>query len=106
MEWLLRPYGRAMDAPRGGTSSLAGPVAVRAGWRGLAHPGHTREPKVEPCRIGFITALRYIVDELLWSSSSTASGAISDKLRAMRQNIRRFVLPLAVPSEDSHAPYA
>ncbi|MDN6888061.1 transposase, partial [Variovorax sp. CAN2819] len=49
--------------------------------------------KLEPCRISFITALRYIVDEWLWSSSSTAPGAIPAKLRAMRQNIRRFVLP-------------
>lgn len=51
------------------------------------------EAKVEPCRISFITALRYIVDEWLWSSTSTAPGAIPAKLRAMRQNIRRFVLP-------------
>ena len=51
------------------------------------------EAKVEPCRISFVTALRYIIDEWLWSSSSTAPGAIPAKLRAMRQNIRRFVLP-------------
>lgn len=42
------------------------------------------EAKLEPCRISFITALRYIVDEWLWSSSSTAPGAIPAKLRAMR----------------------
>ncbi|SFU93861.1 Transposase DDE domain-containing protein, partial [Paenacidovorax caeni] len=51
------------------------------------------EAKVQPCRISFITALRYIVDEWLWSSSSRTPGAIPGKLKAMRQNIRRFVLP-------------
>jgi hypothetical protein len=51
------------------------------------------EAKVEPCRISFITALRYIIDEWLWSSTSTAPGAIPGKLRAMRRNIRRFILP-------------
>ena len=51
------------------------------------------EAKVEPCRISFITALRYIIDEWLWSSTSTTPGAIPAKLQAMRQNIRRFVLP-------------
>ena len=51
------------------------------------------EAKVEPCRVSFITALRYIVDQWLWRSTSTTPGAIPAKLRAMRQNIRRFVLP-------------
>ncbi len=51
------------------------------------------EAKVQPCRISFMTALRYIVDEWLWSSSSRAPGAIPGELKAMRQNIRRFVLP-------------
>lgn len=52
-----------------------------------------QEAKVHPCRISFITALRYIVDEWLWSSTSTAPGAIPAKLKTMRQNIKRFVLP-------------
>ena len=51
------------------------------------------EAKVQPCRISFITALRYIVDEWLWSSGSHTPGAIPAKLAAMRKNIRRFVLP-------------
>jgi hypothetical protein len=51
------------------------------------------EAEVEPCRISFITALRYIVDEWLWSSSCRTPGSIPAKLRAMRQNIRRYVLP-------------
>lgn len=52
-----------------------------------------QEAEVHPCRVSFITALRYIVDEWLWSSTSTAPGAIAAKLKAMRQNIRRFILP-------------
>lgn len=51
------------------------------------------EAKVQPCRISFITALRYIVDEWLWSSSCRTPGSIPAKLKAMRQNIRRYVLP-------------
>jgi hypothetical protein len=51
------------------------------------------EAKVEPCRISFITALRYIVDEWLWSSSCRTPGSIPAKLKNMRQNIRRYVLP-------------
>ena len=51
------------------------------------------EAKVEPSRISFITALRYIVDEWLWSSSCRTPGSIPTKLSAMRNNIRRFVLP-------------
>ncbi|MGV2528042.1 UNVERIFIED_CONTAM: transposase, partial [Bacillus thuringiensis] len=51
------------------------------------------EAKVQPCRISFITALRYIVDEWLWSSGSHTPGAIPAKLAAMRKSIRRFVLP-------------
>lgn len=51
------------------------------------------EAKVEPCRISFITALRYIVDEWLWSANCHTPAAIPAKLKAMRHNIRRFVLP-------------
>lgn len=51
------------------------------------------EAKLEPCRISVITALRDIVDEWLWSSGHCAPGAIPAKLRNMRQDIARFVLP-------------
>lgn len=34
------------------------------------------ETKVVPCRISFITALRYIVDEWLWSPMSHTQGVI------------------------------
>lgn len=50
------------------------------------------EAGVEPLRISFIAALHYIIDEWLWSACA-APGTIPRKLRAMRSNIRRFVLP-------------
>lgn len=39
------------------------------------------EAKVQPCRISFITALRYIVDEWLWSSGSHTLGPSRPSLR-------------------------
>jgi hypothetical protein len=51
------------------------------------------EAKVAPCRISFTTALRYIIDEWLWTSTTRSPGSVPAKLRAMRQNIRRFILP-------------
>ncbi|WP_211234088.1 hypothetical protein [Chitinilyticum litopenaei] len=51
------------------------------------------EAAVSPCRISFLTALRYIVDEWLWSSSRCSPGTIPGKLKAMRSNIKRFILP-------------
>lgn len=52
-----------------------------------------QEAAVPPSRISFITALRYIIDEWIWSSGRVAPGAIPAKLRNMRQAIRRFLLP-------------
>lgn len=52
-----------------------------------------QEAKVEPLRISFITALRYIVDEWLWSAISQSPGAIPARLKQMRADIRRFILP-------------
>jgi hypothetical protein len=52
-----------------------------------------QEAKVEPLRISFITALRYIVDEWLWSAMSHSPGAIPARLKHMRTDIRRFILP-------------
>ena len=46
------------------------------------------EAKVQPCRISFITALRYIVDGPQSSGSHLPCAEL-----AMRKNIRRFVLP-------------
>lgn len=51
------------------------------------------EAKVEPSRISFVTALRYIKDEWIWSANASP-GTIPAKLRAMRENIRRFILPI------------
>lgn len=52
-----------------------------------------QQAQLHPCRISFITALRYIVDEWLWSATCPSPGTIPAKLQAMRQDIRRFVLP-------------
>ena len=50
------------------------------------------EAGVEPYRISFITALRLIQDEWLWSAMASP-GSISGKLRKMRDELRRYVLP-------------
>jgi hypothetical protein len=52
-----------------------------------------QQAEVAPHRISFITALRYIVDEWLWSATTRSPGAIPAKLAQMRSDIRRFVLP-------------
>lgn len=52
-----------------------------------------QEAKVTPERVSFITALRYIVDEWLWSAISPSPGAIPAKLKQMRADIGRFILP-------------
>lgn len=50
------------------------------------------DAQVEPVRISFTMALRYIIDEWLWSSNA-AAGSIPAKLRAMRNDIKKFILP-------------
>ena len=50
------------------------------------------EARVSPLRISFVAALRMIVDEWLWCAV-TSPGAIPGRLRALRSNLRRFVLP-------------
>ena len=50
------------------------------------------EAKVEPCRIIFMTALRFIIDEWIFSTNA-APGSIPKKLDAMRKEIARFMLP-------------
>lgn len=50
------------------------------------------EAGVEPTRISFVTALRFIVDEWSWLAA-TPPGAIPSRLRDLRANIARFVLP-------------
>jgi hypothetical protein len=48
---------------------------------------------VEPIRVSFIAALRFIVDEWGWSTITTSPGAIPRHLGDMRDKIRRFLLP-------------
>jgi len=52
------------------------------------------EAHVDPVRISFVTALRYIRDEWFWLCGTRTPGAIPRHLRAMRENIKRFILPL------------
>lgn len=51
------------------------------------------EAGVEPTRISFVTALRFIRSEWEWSWTSQSPGAIPKHLRRMRDDIARFVLP-------------
>jgi hypothetical protein len=48
---------------------------------------------VSPLRISFVAALRYIVDEWGWSTTTRSPGAIPRHLEEMRDKIRYFVLP-------------
>jgi hypothetical protein len=50
------------------------------------------EARVEPTRISFVAALRLIVDEWLWLAV-TSPGAIPKRLRDLRANLKRFILP-------------
>jgi hypothetical protein len=51
-----------------------------------------KEADVEPTEISFIESLRLIRDEWEWLSV-TSPGAIPKRLEAMRQNVKRYVLP-------------
>jgi hypothetical protein len=51
------------------------------------------ETGVPPTRISFVAALRLIVDEWGWSTTSTSPGAIPRHLTDLRDKIRVFVLP-------------
>ena len=50
------------------------------------------EAKVPPLRISFLMAMRYIQDEFLWCAVASP-GTIPKKLRALRANVRAFILP-------------
>ena len=45
-----------------------------------------------PQRISFVMALRYIQDEFLWLSIASP-GTIPTKLRQLRENVKRFIIP-------------
>jgi hypothetical protein len=51
------------------------------------------EAGVEPVRVSFVTALRYIRDEWFWLCGTRTPGAIPRHLRAMRESVKRFILP-------------
>ncbi len=52
----------------------------------------TKEAKVSPLRISFVMALRDIQDEILWCAIASP-GSIPKKLRAMRERVKRYILP-------------
>ena len=51
-----------------------------------------QEAGVEPTRITFVAALHLIVDEWMWLEV-TSPGAIPRRLRALRANLERYILP-------------
>ncbi len=51
-----------------------------------------KEANVSPLRISFVMAMRYIQDELLWCAIASP-GTIPKKLKAMRENVKQFILP-------------
>jgi hypothetical protein len=51
------------------------------------------EAHVEPTRISFVAALHLIVDEWMWLAV-TSPGAIPSRLRDLRGNLKRYILPL------------
>jgi len=51
------------------------------------------ETGVSPLRISFVAALRLVVDEWSWSTTTSSPGAIPRHLTDMRDKIRLFVLP-------------
>lgn len=51
------------------------------------------EADVAPSRISFVMSLRLIRDEWAWAAASTAPGAIPKNLRALREELKRFILP-------------
>lgn len=59
---------------------------------------------VEPTRISFVAALRFILDEWIWLAATSFPGAIPNRLRELRASIARFVLPPR--RSDRHYPRA
>lgn len=58
------------------------------------------EVGLPPLRISFVAALRFVVDEWAWSTSTGSPGAIPRHLVEMRDKIRRFVLPPRRPARS------
>jgi hypothetical protein len=61
---------------------------VRLEMERIAH-----EADVLPSRISFVMSLRLIRDEWAWAAASNSPGAIPKNLRALREEVKRFVLP-------------
>ena len=59
-----------------------------------------KEAEVSPLRISFMMALRDIQDELLWCAIASP-GSIPKKLRAMRERVKRYVLPKRIKRPKS-----
>jgi hypothetical protein len=51
------------------------------------------EADVPPSRISFVMSLRLIRDEWAWAAASNSPGAIPKNLRALREEVKRFILP-------------
>jgi hypothetical protein len=51
------------------------------------------EARVPPTRISFVMALHFIRDQWDWSATTRSPGAIPKHLAALRQRLKRFVLP-------------
>ena len=51
-----------------------------------------KEAKVSPLRVSFVMAMRDIQDELMWCAIASP-GSIPQKLRAMRERVKRYILP-------------
>lgn len=60
------------------------------------------EADVEPTRVSFVTAMRFIQDEWLWCAVASP-GAIPKHLKRLRRDIKRFILP---PRRDRSYPRA
>jgi len=58
------------------------------------------ETGVSPLRISFVAALRLVVDEWSWSTTTTSPGAIPRHLTDLRDKIRIFVLPPRRPERS------
>ncbi|HVV87512.1 MAG TPA: hypothetical protein VHE35_30935, partial [Kofleriaceae bacterium] len=62
------------------------------------------EVGLPPLRISFVAALRFVVDEWGWSTSTESPGAIPRHLVEMRDKIRRSCCRHDGPRAHFHAP--
>ena len=55
---------------------------------------------VEPLRISFVAALRYLTQEWYWNATADTPGAIPKRLASVRDQLRHFVLPPRRPERS------